>query len=221
MEALSAKSEFVSLRKELRKKERKLFVSRFLSNRLAVVGAVIIVGLLLFTFLGPLFVSYTPYEQNVRNRLQPPSREHILGTDNLGRDLMSRVAHGARTSMIVGFSVAVSSSVIGMAVGLTASYYPKLEGILMRICDAIMCFPPILLSIALMAALGGSTTNVILALSFVSFPGVARVVRSVALVVRDEAYIEALEAQGASALRIIVLHIIPNTISKLSVACTI
>lgn len=220
METTNMKREFINRRRELRRIESKLFIRRFISNKSALVGAIIITALLLFTVLGPMVVSYTPFEQTVRERLQPPSAKHPLGTDNLGRDLLSRIAHGSRISMQVGFSVAIFSSVVGMALGLTASYFRRLDALLMRICDAIMCFPPILLCIALMAALGGSTTNVIIALCIVSFPGIARVVRSIALVIREQTYVEAMEAQGASPFRIILWHIAPNALSPVIVQAT-
>lgn len=185
-----------------------------------ITGGVIFILLLLLATFGPIFMTYTPYEMTVSDRLAPPSSEHILGTDNFGRDLMTRIVYGARATLGVGFAVAVFSSIGGLFIGLYASYYRTLDHILMRICDGLMAIPGVLLAIALMAALGPSTRNVIIALSIVFTPYIARVVRSVALSIREQTYIDAMKVQGASSFRIIWLHIMPNTISPLIVQAT-
>ena len=148
----------------------------------------------------------------MNNRLQAPGAEHLLGTDNFGRDLLTRIVYGARASISVGFSIAIITSIVGLTIGLYASFYKRLDQILMRICDGLMAIPGILLAIALMAALGPKVENVIIALSIVFTPYVARIVRSAALVVREQTYIEAMKAQGASSTRIIWLHIAPNVL---------
>ncbi|MEH7389422.1 ABC transporter permease, partial [Bacillus sp. JJ1474] len=140
--------------------------------------------------------------------------------DNLGRDLFSRVIYGTQASMTVGLSVALISGTFGMIIGLYSAYNRYLDHILMRICDGLMAFPAILLAIAIMAALGPKTINVITALSFVMIPTVARVIRSAALVIKEQTYIEALKSQGASATRIIWIHIAPNAISQLIIQLT-
>ncbi|MBV7505308.1 ABC transporter permease [Bacillus sp. sid0103] len=207
-------------KKDINRERRRLFVRRFLSNKLTVTGSVILLFTLVITLLGPLLSSYNPYEMVVTSRLKAPSGEHLLGTDNLGRDLFARVVYGARASMGVGISVAIITAILGMIIGLYSSYYKVLDHILMRICDGLMAFPAILLAISLMAALGTNVENVIIALSVVYSPYVARVVRSAALVVREQTYIEAMKAQGASSLRIIWKHIAPNTLSPLIVYST-
>lgn len=209
-----------SVKHNLKKQQRQLFTRRLLSNKLMVIGGVIIIFLTLVALLGPLLVSFDPYEVEVTARLQGPSAEHLLGTDNFGRDLLTRIAYGAQATMGVGFLVAILSTIMGMIIGLYASYYRVLDHILMRICDGLMAIPSILLAIALMAALGPSTRNVVIALSIVSTPYIARVIRSAALVVREKTYIEAMKAQGASTWRIIWGHIMPNTISPLVVQAT-
>src|SRR5699024_2393435 len=188
--------ELSNVKQTLRKEQRKLFFRRLRSNRLMVTGGVTIILLTLLAIFGPYVVQYTPYEMDVSNRLQPMSSNYWLGTDEFGRDLLSRIAHGAKVTMGVGLSVALISSFIGMVVGLYASYYRTLDHILMRICDGLMAIPGILLAIALMAALGPSTRNVVIALSIVFIPNIARVIRSAAIVVREQTYIEAMKEIG-------------------------
>lgn len=185
-----------------------------------ITGSVIISLLLLITIFGPIFTPYDPYQMVVKDRLHGPDAHHLLGTDNFGRDLLTRIVYGAKVSMLVGFSSALLASVIGMAVGLTASYYRYLDNFLMRICDGLLSLPAILFAIALMAVLGAKTGNVVIALTIVFSPEIARIVRSRALVVREETYIEAIKSQGASSWRIIWRHIAPNTISPLLVKAT-
>jgi peptide/nickel transport system permease protein len=168
----------------------------------------------------PIIASYSPYEMEAVNRLKAPSAENFFGTDNFGRDLFSRVAYGARASIGVGLSVALVTGFFGLIIGLYSAYFRTLDHILMRISDGLMAFPAILLAIAIMAALGPRLENVIIALGIVYTPYVARIVRSAALVVREQTYIEAMKAQGASSSRIIWSHIAPNTLSPLIVQST-
>jgi peptide/nickel transport system permease protein len=205
------------IQKQLIKNQRSLLIRRFLSNRQMVFGSIVLLFFILFALIGPLLSSYDPYEMEVLDRLQPPSADHWFGTDTFGRDLYTRVAHGAQVSLVVGVSVAVFSSLLGLIIGLYASYYRTLDHILMRICDGLMSIPSIMLAIAFMAALGPNTFNIVIALTIVFSPYVARVIRSQALVVREHTYIEAMHAQGAKSWRIILKHIAPNTISPLFV----
>ncbi|ARJ38935.1 peptide ABC transporter permease [Sporosarcina ureae] len=209
--------EFIEAKKRLKKQQRTLMVRRIMRNRGIVIGGITMIFLLLLAIVGPFLISYGPYEMIVTDRLQAPSAAHLLGTDNFGRDLLTRMAYGARVSLSVGLSVAALACFFGMIFGLLASYYRALDNILMRICDGLMAIPGVLLAIALVAALGPKKENVIIALTIVFIPNVARVVRSAALVVREETYIEAIRAQGAKTWRIIVLHIAPNTIAPLVV----
>ncbi|MEJ9229820.1 ABC transporter permease [Peribacillus butanolivorans] len=204
----------------MKKERQSLLLRRYFSNRLVVTGSVIILILSLISIFAPLITIYTPYDMIVTARLSPPSAEHFFGTDNFGRDLFSRVVYGTRVSMTVGLTVAAITLVIGAVIGLYSAYYRTLDHILMRICDGLMAFPAILLAIALMAALGPNIFNVILSLSIVNTPTVARVVRSAAIVVKEQTFIEALRSQGASSWRIIWLHIAPNTMSPLIVQIT-
>jgi peptide/nickel transport system permease protein len=208
------------IKSTLKSEQRKILTKKIMKNKLMVAGGIIFILLCLLALFGPMLVKYDPHEMTVSDRLTAPSGDHLLGTDNFGRDLLSRIVYGSRATLGVGFSVAILSSLFGLIIGLYSSYYKTLDHILMRISDGLMAIPGVLLAIALMAALGPSTRNVIIALSIVFTPYIARVVRSVALSVREQTYIEAMRAQGASSFRIIWLHIMPNTISPLIVQAT-
>lgn len=203
-----------------KQEHRILLIKKITSNRLMVFGSIILVCLTLVALLAPVIATKDPYAINAAERLQAPSSVHFFGTDNLGRDLFSRVIHGTQASMTVGLSVSIISAIFGMIIGLYSAYNRYLDHVLMRICDGLMAFPAILLAIAIMAALGPKTINVITALSFVMIPTVARVIRSTALVIKEQTYIEALKSQGASSTRIVWLHIAPNTISQLIIQLT-
>jgi peptide/nickel transport system permease protein len=220
MEGTGSTLTLQAARRKLKKEQNQLLKRRFFSNFSMIFGIIIVAFLVTLSLLGSKLVGYSPYEMIVSNRLQAPDAQHLLGTDNFGRDLLTRIIYGARASMGVGFSIAIITSIVGLIIGLYASYYKRLDQVLMRICDGLMAIPGILLAIALMAALGPKVENVIIALSIVFTPYVARIVRSAALVVREQTYIEAMKAQGASSTRIIWLHIAPNVISPLIVQAT-
>lgn len=220
MVVLSKEEKLLNIKKGMRKEQNRLAWRRFFSNRMAVNGSAILLVMVVFALLGPLLISQGPLEMEPTDRLQAPSSAHWFGTDNYGRDLLSRVAHGARVSLGVGFAVGAITGLLGMIIGLLSAYYRTLDHILMRICDGLMAFPAILLAIAIMAVLGPRSENVIIALSIVFTPYVARVIRSSALVIREQTYIEALHSQGARAWRIIALHIAPNVISPLIIQVT-
>jgi len=212
--------QFEAVRRALVRERRRIRRQRLGRNAGLQAGAALFLFFVLMALIGPLLVDHDPGEMKVTARLQPPSAEHWLGTDEFGRDLLARIVYGARVSIGTGLTVALVSSLAGMVIGLYASYYKTLDHVLMRICDGLYAIPGILLAIALMAALGASVTNVITALSVVYTPGIARIVRSAALSVRSQTYIEALQVQGAGATRIIWRHIAPNTLSPLLVQAT-
>ena len=212
-----SRAELDAVKRRLQKEQRALTRNRFFHSRLAVIGAVIVLLMALTAIFAPLLAPADPLAQTVAHRLSPPGGDYLFGTDKLGRDLLSRIIYGARVSMIVGVSVGLSSMVFGMVIGLYACYYKALDNILMRICDGLSAIPSTLLAIALMAMLGQSLFNVILALSIVYIPRMARIARSAALVVKEQTYIEALRSQGASATRIIWRHIAPNILSAVVV----
>ncbi|MEB2301093.1 ABC transporter permease [Lysinibacillus xylanilyticus] len=208
------------IKKQMKQKQRTLFRKKFFSNKLALTGTIIMSVIIMFAILTPLIISTSPYTLDTANRLLPPSAEHLFGTDNYGRDLFSRVMYGARVSLVIGFSVALLTSIFGTIVGLYAAYFKKLDSLLMRTSDGLMAFPAILLAIAIMASLGANLANVIIALTIVFTPLVARTIRSSALIVKEQTYVEALRAQGANSTRIIWSNIFPNVISPLIVQAT-
>jgi peptide/nickel transport system permease protein len=218
---LAAHSETVTAPTALRRRERRqLAVSRFLANRLLTFGAVILLVVVLLAAIAPVATPYGPLQIDPVNRLKGPSWQHLFGTDNFGRDVFTRAVYGLRISVAVGFAVTAIASLIGMIVGLLSACYSVLDAIFMRICDGLFAFPSILLAISIMAALGPHPGNVVIALSVIFIPSVARIIRSKALVVRELTYIEALHAQGASSWRIIWIHMAPNTLSPLIIQST-
>ena len=202
------------LRKRLQKEQRRLLLHKFLSNRLAMAGALITLTVVTLALLAGVICPEGPLEMSVFDRLTPPSADgYLFGTDNLGRSVLARVLYGARISLSIGASVGLLSMILGMVLGLYASYYPALDNVIMRICDGLSAIPSTLLAIALMAMLEPNIGNLIIALTVVSTPRVARVARSSAVVVREQTYIEAMRALGASSTRIIWGHIAPNILS--------
>ncbi|MDR0925746.1 MAG: ABC transporter permease [Hungatella sp.] len=220
MESINDTDNIETIRIALKNEQRKLQMRRFLSNYSLITGAVILFILLAIALFAPVITSFNPFQMEVSNRLSPPDHIHLLGTDEYGRDLLTRVVYGARISISVGVAVAIFSSVFGLVIGLYASYFKCLDHIFMRICDGLIAIPGILLAIALMSALGASAANVVIALTIVYTPSIARVVRSSALVVKEQAYVEAVYAQGAGHMRILWLNIAPNVLSPLMVQAT-
>ena len=194
---------------------RQLFRRRLVLAAAGLLGAIIVVAL-----LAPWITPYDPQKMDIINRLKPPGSAHWFGSDEFGRDVLARVMLGARLSLLVGFLVVVVATVLGSALGLVAGYVRRLDGVLMRLTDALMAFPDILLAIAFMAALGTSLFNVVLALGIVYTPRVARVVRAATLVVRERQFVEAAIALGATTGRTNLVHVLPNLVSPIIVQAT-
>jgi peptide/nickel transport system permease protein len=192
-------------------------MARLLSHKTAAAGFLVLCLFAMASLAAPLISSHDPLEMKVPERLRAPGSQHWMGTDQFGRDLFSRIVHGGRVSLGVGGAVTLLSVAFGLVLGLYAGYYRALDALLMRICDGLMAAPGILLAIALMSAFGPSAGNVVIALTLVYTPGVARIVRSSALKVREQNYVDAIRLQGASPARIIWRHIAPNTLSPLIV----
>lgn len=199
---------------------RKLVIKNFLKKKLVVLGFIITVIMVVIAVFAPIIATHDPYEIDVTAKLAKPCSEHIFGTDHLGRDIFSRTVYGTRISMVVGFLTALISLIVGMILGLFAGYIKFLDNVIMRVCEAMGAIPPILMAIALVAAIGASTQNVIAALSIVYIPSIARVTRASALSVKEMTYIEAIRSQGAGKLRIIFGHIAPNVLSPVIVQTT-
>ena len=185
-------------------------------RRTTLAGAILMALMLALGILAPL-IAGDPAHMDVPGRLAAPSRAHWLGTDDVGRDVWSRVVYGARLSLLVGLAVVALSFVVGLACGVVAGYYRGLDNVVMRVMDGLMAFPAIVLAIALMAALGPSVVNVVVAIAVVYSPRVARVVRGSVLVIRETAYVEAARALGASDLVLLARHVLPNCMSPVIV----
>lgn len=192
-----------------------------LRHRLALTGGALLLLVLLAAVLAPLLTPFDPMLVNPQERLRPPGCVHLFGTDDFGRDIFSRVVYGSRLSLQVGSLVVVFSTVAGGLVGLVAGYYRRWDNALMRLMDGMMAFPGILLATAIMASLGARVSNVIIALSVVYMPRLARVIRSQVLVVREQQFVEAALAQGAPETIILFRHILPNCLSPAIVQSTV
>ncbi len=175
-------------------------------------GFVVIVVMLFIAIFAPLMGTVDPTFLVPRDRLISPGSDHFFGTDHLGRDVYSRVLYGSRVSLQVGAGVAMSVMVFGLIFGLTSGYSRTLDKIIMRIADGLMAIPSFLLAIALMALLGPSLRNVIIALTISSVPGTTRLVRSLVLSLREQEFVMAARAIGSGPLRIVARHVFPNTV---------
>jgi peptide/nickel transport system permease protein len=193
---------------------------RLWRNRLAMTGfALLLLVMAAAVFAGALS-AHDPFTMIVSDRMKPPGAKHVMGTDNFGRDIFSRVLHGARLSLEVGSAVMLLTVAAGVLFGLLSGYFPRLDGPIMRVMDAMMAFPAILFGIAIMAVLGPKTFNVVIALSVVYAPRTVRIVRASVLATKQLDYVEAVRAQAAGHLRILFRHILPNCLSPLVVQAT-
>lgn len=189
---------------------------------LAALGAVIVVLWLLIALFAPFLTSYTLDAVDVANRLQPPSATHWFGTDSLGRDVYTRVLYGARISLTTGFIVVLVAGVIGTLLGAMAAFARgRVEELIMRLSDLMMCFPPIILALAIAAALGIGTTNTIIAMLVVWWPKFTRLAHSLVIVQRSQEYVEAATVIGFGPGRILLRHIVPNSMGPLVVLLTL
>ncbi len=193
---------------------------RLMKHRAFMIGAVLFGFVLLVAIFADIITSADPTKLSVRNRFKPPSWENPFGTDNVGRSQLARIVHGARISLAIGFAVVILNALFGVMLGAAAGYFRRLDNILMRVADALMAFPAVLLAIAIAAALGPSSLTAAIALSVVYIPRTARIVRASVLVVRETEYVQAAKAMGASHLRIIFKHILPNCLAPLIVQLT-
>ena len=199
-----------------------LFWKRLLKNRLAAAGGVLLLGFLLLAIAAPLAAPQDPFAQNLYERLQPPSLANPFGTDDFGRDVLSRVIHGARISLRVGVTAVLIALVLGVPIGLVSGYWGgALDQVLMRAMDLMLAFPSILLAIAIVAILGPGLENAMLAVGVVAVPQYARLVRASALTVRGQDYVQAMHALGAGDFHILFFSVLPNCLTPLIVQSTL
>jgi peptide/nickel transport system permease protein len=195
---------------------------RFIKRGASVVGGVIIILFILVAIFGPSLTVYDPLAINLEGKYQGASWEHPLGTDNLGRDTLTRLVYGARITFIISFTSVLSGSFIGMIFGVLAGYFGgRVDTVIMRATDVLLAFPGLLLAIAIVAILGNGIINTIIAIAIYSIPYIARIVRGSVLQIRDAEYVQASKVIGASHARIIFVHIIPNSISQVIVNTTL
>lgn len=208
-------------RKSKKTNQMKEIWRRFRKSKTAMLGLCLLIFVLSIAIFADVI---TPYENAISqsaDRLDSPSAAHIFGTDELGRDLFARIVHGSRYSLLIGVSTSVLALVIGGSLGAIAAYYGGwVDNIIMRLTDVVMTVPPILLSLAVVAALGGSLRNLLIAITISCVPSMLRLVRSVVLGVVDEDYIEAARSYGASDMRIILKYVIPNALGPIIVTTT-
>lgn len=202
---------------ELKNKLRWRFFRKY---PMLIIGLVLLALLAIIAILSPLIAPYDPFFLNPLNRLKGPTEEHLFGTDALGRDVFSRVLWGGRVSLIVGLSVAILASIIGVVLGLIAGFFKWADAIIMRIMDGLMAIPDVLLAIALMTVIDGSLGTVILAITIPQIPRVVRLIRSLALSLREQQYVEAAHAVGTRLSTILIRHVFPNMVNPLVVQAT-
>lgn len=190
----------------------------FTRNPLAMLGLVIFIVLIGMAFLAPLITWHSPVAGELANRLLPPGGDYWLGTDSQGRDIWSRIVYGSRTTLLIVFMVAVTAAPIGIAIGATAGYLGGwVEAVLMRLTDAFLAFPKLVLALAFAAALGPGIENAVLAIALTAWPPYARIARAETLTVRNTDYVAAARISGASGLRILLGHIMPMCMPSLIV----
>ncbi len=199
---------------------RASFFRRLLSNRSFTIGAALVGLVLLLALLAGYIAPFDPLKGNFRARMMAPNPQHWMGTDQFGRDILSRVLHGARVSLQIGFMVALITAASGVLIGATSGYFRRLDGPIMRLMDAFMAFPSIILAIAISSVLGASVVNVVIALSIAATPHTARIVRASVMVVREMEFVEAARALGAGHTRILLRHILANAMAPLMVRMT-
>jgi len=193
-------------------------VWRTLRNPLSLAGMVIIGLLIVIALTAPALVPYDPLKTDTVSRLRPPSAEHLFGTDQLGRDILSRVLYGSRISLRIAILVAVVALAIGAPMGIVSGYFRgRLDDVLMRVTDMFQSFPSLILAMAIAAALKPTLENVVLAIALASWPAYARLARSVTLALREENYIEAARAIGAANGRLLFRHILPGVVSPVTI----
>src|SRR6056297_230898 len=195
---------------------------KLLKNRVGRTGLIFLCILLFIALFAPLIAPYDPLDDNLLNRYKAPSKEHWMGTDGMGRDILSRIIYGSRISLRVGLLSISIALVVGSLLGLLAGFYGGIiDMIIMRAMDILLAFPSILLAIAIVTILGPQLKNAILAIGIINIPRFARVIRSSVISIRESEYIDAARALGANDIRIIIFHLLPNALAPLIVQSTL
>lgn len=203
-------------------KRLKTFFKYYRRNKVAVVALVLLIVIIFAAIFADLLSPYDYTEQFPKDNFLRPSSAHLMGTDNFGRDIFSRVLHGAQVSLKIGFTSVIISTVIGVIIGALAGYYEGIfDAIIMRVMDTILSIPQLVLAIALAAALGGGMKNLILAVSLSSIPSYARIVRSQVMSVKNLEYIESARLAGVKTFKLIFAEILPNCFAPIIVQATI
>lgn len=200
----------------------KSIVNMFRQNRAALLGLIMILLIALLALAAPLIARYDPEALDLINMRKPPSAEHWFGTDDLGRDVFSRVVYGSRTSLLIGIVPSVISLVLGTSLGLMAGFLGKhVDTVIMRLADIVLAFPSLLLAMVVMYTLGASLLNMFIALSIINWAGTARVVRAQTLSLKEKEFVEAARSMGVSKWMIVLRHIMPNCLPNLIVLFTL
>ena len=194
----------------------------FCRNPLGMIGLAIVVALLLIAAFAPWIATHSPFEQNLRNVLQPPSGANWFGTDELGRDIFSRIVHGSRITLLIVLLVSIIVAPIGLILGAVSGYFGGwVDIVLMRVTDLFLAFPSLILALAFVAAMGPGLENAIIAIALTAWPQIARLARAETLTVRNSDYIAAVRLQGASPLRIVIRHVLPMCIPSVIIRVTL
>ncbi len=226
MEDLAAEAKADQMDSALKQKKNSSLwldsLSRVVKSKTSLIGLIIISLLIIIAAFAPQIATHSPTDQSIINRYQAPSAEHWLGTDELGRDIFSRLVHGSRITIQIGVITVGISMIVGVFLGAVAGYFGRwVDQIIMRLIDIMMAFPSILLAIALVAVLGKSLTNAMIAVGIVGVPHFARIVRSTVLSVKETEYIEASRVIGAKNGRILFSHVLPNCLAPIIVQATL
>lgn len=209
-------------RQSPRRERYRAILRQFRRNHGGVVGLLIVGGFILVAVLAESLVPYDPVKQNLAVALRPPGGAYVLGTDELGRDILSRIIMGARVSLLMSMAAVASASVVGTFLGGVAGHYGgRLDQVIMRCIDVLLALPGILLAITIIAVLGVGLVNVVVAIAISGIPVFARLSRAATLTVKENEYIQAARALGMPERRILALHILPNILAPLLVQCTL
>ena len=197
-------------------------MKRLFANKMALIGFIVLGLLLIVAVLCPIIATHQPTEQDLGNRLRPPSVEHLMGTDELGRDVFSRVVWGSRVSLSVGFVAVGISLLIGVPLGLIAGFYGGMvDRLIMRVVDMMLCFPTIFLILMVITFLEPNIVNIMIVIGATAWPGLTRYVRGETLSIREREFVHAVKMMGVQKMRILFVHILPNVIAPVIITATL